>query len=223
MLRALALSLLLAAVVLFACQQVPGRGDYEFRCSFIDTETGERVSRRDLWVEVHNDGSEVDVEIERAVASTFIVRMPEPEVRLRIGDYTDRYREYETTLLVPPTGLDHVVRLIPTHFVLLKGRLLERERGAWVPMRLPPNDGMLHGWPQLHLDLDDEQLDSESAQPRASWSISPKDDSSFELRLPRKRLRLDGAINTALAPETPVLDLTEFVGDVLQLDIHMVP
>ena len=123
--RILLVALAAVSLALQGCgARVVGQGDYEIRGSLVDAETRAPVSRADVYVHAFNDGLGRQTSLEREDATTFIIRMPRPDVRLRVSDATGRYQLYETTLDVPSGGLDHVVQLVPTHHVLVTGRLL---------------------------------------------------------------------------------------------------
>jgi hypothetical protein len=211
--RSPSISVGIGILVLSGCgPRTEGQGDYVIRGSLVDGETGAPVSRENVYVHVFNDAIQRTTSPEREDASTFTVRMPLSQVRLRVVDTTDRYHLYETTLEVPARGLDHVVQLVPTHYVLLKGRVLIRDGTAWVPH---PEVGTGMGeTPLLSFGFDDDRP--------PGWTVALGKDAAFEVRLPRERLRLF-VVDSPLAPETPVVDLTGVTDDVVQRDIHFVP
>jgi len=204
----------IAALAFSGCgPTIAGRGDYEIRGSIIDAETGAPISRSNVYVHVFNDLIKEQASPGLAVESTFTVRMLVPQVRLRIYDASSRYQLYETEFDVPESGLDHVARLMPTHYVLVKGRLMFLEGDTWIP--LSPQVARRFGkWPGLGFRLDGDR--------EGSWSVRHDSDASFEVRVPRERL-LVSLINTGLEPVTDVVDLTGVTADLVERDVQLVP
>ncbi|HTF90982.1 MAG TPA: hypothetical protein VK843_21385 [Planctomycetota bacterium] len=107
---------------------------------------------------------------------------------------------------------EHEARLDPSRYVQLKGRLLVREGETWIP--LTPEIADKYGKPEDHLAF------GLVCKHDGFWSTRLHPDGSFEVQVPRDRLRMY-MVNTELGPVTPVLDLTAVTTDVVERDIHM--
>ncbi len=209
--RILLVALAAASLALQGCgARVVGQGDYEIRGSLVDAETRAPVSRADVYVHAFNDGLGRQTSLEREDATTFIIRMPRPDVRLRVSDATGRYQLYETTLDVPSGGLDHVVQLVPTHHVLVTGRLLVREGDGWARVRLREGIGAN---PLL-------SFRSDGGGSEGLW-VDQRADGSFRARLPRSRVHVL-MLDTALHPDPAILDLTSVRDEAVERDIRLV-
>ena len=193
--------------------RVAGHGDYVIRGSLVDSETGAPVSRKDVYVHAFNDEIKRQTSLDPEDSAAFTVRMPRPAVRLRVAEMTGRYRLEETTLTVPPEGLDHVVRLVPTHYILMKGRFLVREGVQWVPVPPQRRDGAIGGRPLPSFLLEGEVP--------AGFRVTFREDASYEVRLPRARVRVQ-VLDTPLTPDPKSIDLTGVKEDVVVRDVHLV-
>lgn len=181
-------------------------GQFEIRGRLIDTETGAPVSRVNVNVHLFNDAAKAQVSFPLEDEATFVARMPGAGVRLRVIDRTDKYRFFERNLEIPATGLETVVELVPTHFVLVKGRLLENGKAPRVEA------GVIGGTPLLGFAWDDD----------CKGTDYDADDGSFEVRLPRTRVEVQ-MLDTGLGPVPPILDLTGVTVDVVVQDICLTP
>jgi hypothetical protein len=150
---------------------------------------------------------------------------------LRVVDKTNQYELHDEQLVVPKEGLDHVVRLVPTHFVRLKVRIVVNEGGAWV-LRPPHEefagiDGrpVFSGTPHMYFDVEPSPEGAVDGAPEhrsnSEWGSDAWYDSTFELRVPRERLRMS-TINSELGPNDPILDLSGVREDVVEREIRFV-
>ncbi|MEO6708208.1 MAG: hypothetical protein ABI054_11845 [Planctomycetota bacterium] len=215
--RILSIAFCLASLMLSGCgPRAVGKGDYEIRGSIVDDKTGEPVTRDGVSIQFCNEAIEYWAIPERLGESTFRVRMPPPTVRLRVFDETSRYEFYEKTVEVPRSGLDCQVRLIPVHFITLKGRVFVDEAGSWVPMSPPePRDyppPPIRGYPVLSFDW----------EMRGGYHCSPIDaNGAYEAQLPCKLVKvipLDGSTR----PEPEFVDLTVVTAEIVERDIRLI-
>jgi len=197
------------ALVLAACgASAAGHGDYAVRCLLVDSDSGAEVVPHNVYVVATDDTTGEETNINHLRSAAFVLRMPNPHVRLRITDYSDKYQAYSASLEIPPKGLDHAVVLVATHYVLMKGRVLEQHGTDWVPVRCSEGIG---GSPLISFHFG-----------RTSRTLHFRDDASFEIRLPRERVPVD-VLDSALALEAPFVDLSGVTADVVERDIHLVP
>jgi len=216
--RILSIAIGIVFLALSSCgPRFAGHGNYEIRGSLVDAETGAPVSRKEIYLHVSNDAIKDQTAVEREDESTFTVRVLRPDVRLRVYDPTNQYQLYETRLIVPKPGLDTVVRLVPTHYVVLKGRLLVDKDGSWVPIPepeyVPGAPHLIGGQPLLSFDWEGGGT---------SWSAFHVDENgAFEVRLPRALVRVV-VLDTGLNHDPPFIDLTRSTVDVIERDIHLV-
>lgn len=184
----------------------PSPGGYLLTGTIVDSETGAPISRRDIFVHAFNDSIDLEISLEPADESTFTVRLPLPEVRLRIADKSDQYHLFESRIDIPVAGLNHQVQLVPTHFVRLHGQLLTIENGVW-KSKAP---GAGHFGISFALDGDRPGI----------WPCTLSSSASFEVHLPRDRLRIF-LIDTELSPNPSCIDLTGIGTDLVELEIRL--
>ena len=204
MIRSILLRSALLVPALACCAREPD--GYEIRGRIVDAETREPVSRESLDVHLFNDSVKAQTSLVREDEAGFRACMPAASVRLRVVDRTKRYEFFERQFEVPSSGLDYVVELVPTHFVLVKGRLLENGK--------PPHieEGIIGGAPLLGFAWEGDSTDADYSS----------DDGSFEIRLPRTRVRVQ-MLDTGLSPVPAILDLTAVDADVVVQDIRLTP
>ena len=193
-------SLLLAAL-LAACAAAPPPGSVVLRGNLVDAETGEPVSRRTVYVHAFDDATKRQVSLSPdADEDSFELMAPAATVRLRIADTSKRYELNEQTFTVSGGAWNGTIRMVPTHFVRLHGRILWRDGDK---LR-PPSEGggdVQHGFLGI-----------------GRAHVRPEDDGSYSARVPRELLRVL-TVNTSRAASPSTLDLTGFEGDEKQFDI----
>ncbi|HTF90981.1 MAG TPA: hypothetical protein VK843_21380 [Planctomycetota bacterium] len=191
------------------------KSDYVIRGSIVDAETGAPIAHKDLHIDAFDDAQQWWKSPEAGDEATFNLRLPQSDAWLVVRDFTNRYQLYQTKIAVPPPGLDFVVRLEPTHFVVLKGRMLVEKDGAWVAapasVRASEVKPVLRGGPLLSLHW----------MQGGSNVIDVRPDGSFEVRVPRARVEAM-VVATPLTTEPRYLDLTGETADVIERDIHLV-
>ena len=195
----------LLPLALGACgQRVAGAGDRVLRGRLVDDETGQPVSRESVYLHAFRDGAGQQVSLEPARSSTYALRVGGPDVRLRVSAGAGEYHLYEETLVVPPEGLEHEVRLVPTHWVRLHGRVLWQDGARWRPPS--EGDGNLS---KVRIDID------------GVGGLRIAQDGTYSRRVPRTLLRF-ATVNTDRWIEPTELELTGFEGDERRLDLHLV-
>jgi len=179
---------------------------FRIRGRLVDAETGEPVSRESIYVHAFHDATHHQVTLDPESASTYEVEMPAAEVRLRIADKSRRYKLYEERYVFEPGTNEFDVRLEQTHFVLLHGRVLDKETGK----PLERSEGLGRA-ARMHIDEVNGDYGSVTV---------PKADGSFSVRVPRSLLRIR-FVNTAKTPADPALDLRGVDGDTCERDVLM--
>ena len=197
--------LLLLAALVAACADEEPEG-YRVRGSLLDGETGEPVSRATFYVHAFHDATDHQVSLDPADPATFEMVMPAAEVRLRIADKSRRYRLYEERHVLHRGDNELDVRLEPTHFVRLHGRVLDADTGE--PLERTEGIG---GDARLHVRDEDG---------KDGIVTVPDEDGSYSVRVPRHRLRFR-FVNTGKGPVEPTLDLSGYEGDAFEHDILM--
>lgn len=141
--------------------------------------------------------------------------IPEPKLIDLTGVTAERV-ERDIRLTPEPLEVsspEHEARLDPARFIELRGRLIVQQETSWVP--LTPEIADRYGKPDCDLGFG---LD---CQHDGYWSTTRHPDGSFEVRVPRDRLRMY-TLNTELEPVPQVLDLTGATGDLVERNIQMV-
>jgi hypothetical protein len=189
-----------------------GPGNFEVRGRLVDAETGAPVKRDRVYVHAFNDATKVEVSLEPdKTASTFELRLPAPEIRLRVYDMERVHALYEKNLVAPADGkLDVEVRLEPTHWIRLHGHFYYRVGDKVWPV--DQGDRSIGGPPRIGgcplIDIG----------PR-SW-VDYDDDGSYSLLVPRELLKIR-MVDTACHPVPAELDLRGATGDEREFDLYL--
>jgi hypothetical protein len=176
---------------------------YRLHGRILDAETGTPVSREHAYLHFFCDAIDVQKSFDPADLTSYDVRMPRAEIRIRIKDKTEEYALFEKTVTVDGNDREYDIRLVPTHFVLLRGRAIDVATGQAVEQHG-------HG-PLLYFD----------AEP-GDWGRSMvrlDDDGAFTLRVPRAKLRIQ-AVDTSKRIANPILDLTGFEGGETEFELR---
>ena len=195
-----ALPALVLAAAAAACGSQPA-ANVTISGRIVDAETGRPVARKSIFIHAFDDATKRQVSLRPADDDAFELTTTWPTVRLRVADVSDEYRLDEQTFTVTGNAWDGTIRLVPTHWVLLHGRLLWRD-GARLR---PPSEG-------------------DGAVRHAFLGIGPKhdvhaaDDGSYSVRVPREVVAIL-TVNTSLAPSQKSLDLTAVQGDEFAHDV----
>lgn len=120
----------------------PGIGPIHVTGRLLDAETGRPVSRAKIWIHGFNDDPadpahrslpKQQRSLAPGDATTFEFNLVEPTIRLRVADGEHVYELFEQELTARDGRLDVDVRLTPTHWVRLHGRVFWRENGKLEP------------------------------------------------------------------------------------------
>ena len=151
-------------VVLCGCgdeKNGPGTADtsdeYRLSGTLLDAETGEAVPRAGIYVHVFCD----EVNLQKTVnpdetKSDFEVLVPKPKVRLRVYDGSHVYALYERTMTLASKTERVEVRLEPTNYIKLRGRVLDGSTGKPIP---PPDPATAREIETLKNKIDSNQRD----------------------------------------------------------------
>ncbi len=171
-----------------------GEGPYLLRGRLVNAETGAQVSRSTFWLHFFCDDIDHQSTLDPAGATDYAVRMPQAKVRVRAFDSTDEYHLFETTLALAGDKREYDIALRPTHYVMLRGRVIDGATGK----PIVPTSGMGAG-PLLYVSA-----------AGTSWhgaSFVPEGDGTFLFRAPRTTLSIS-AVNTSKGVRTRTLDLS---------------
>jgi hypothetical protein len=189
-----------------------GPGNIEVRGRLVDAETGAPVKRDRVYVHAFNDATKVQVSLEPdKTASSFELRLPSPEIRLRVYDMDRVHALFEKNFTAPADGkLDVEVRLEPTHWIRLHGHFYYREDGKVRPVDHGEpsidNRPRIGGSPIIHIG------------PRSS--VYYDDDGAYSLLVPRELLKI-GMVDTPCHPVPAELDLRGATGDEREFDLYL--
>lgn len=197
--------ILCLGVVPLACvrcgDDVAGSGAILVTGRLADADTGQPVSRRTFYVHAFNDAIDKQVSLDPADSSEFALRLREPEIRLRIYDRKDKYRLYEQTFIAKAGVLDVEVRLEPTHWIVLHGRVLWRD-GAGLLYPLGEGDGNVRNG-----DLN-----------VGPHGLEPDEDGNYSVRASRELHQIQ-SINTNYVHVPKEVDLRGDLGDEHRFDV----
>ena len=183
-----------------------GSGDVVVRGRLVDAETGEPVRRDRVYVHAYDDGTKVQVSLEPdKTASNFELRLPSPEIRLRVYDMEHVHALYEKRFTAPADGkLDVEVRLEPTHWIRLHGHICYRVGDKVWPV--DHGDGSIGSAPLVDIGP-------------CSW-ISYDDDGAYSVLVPRELLKIT-MLDTNCHPVPAELDLRGATGDEREFDLYL--
>jgi hypothetical protein len=196
----------LAAALLLMGAGCASEPSHQLRGRVLDAETGEPVSRQNMYVHFFCDEIDFQQSLDPEDEPTYSVRLPQPKVRIRAADGSAAYALFEQTLTIEGEALEYDIRLTPTHFVLLRGRAIDAVTGKAIRA-----SGGMGGGPLLYFDAE-----------QVGWSkgmIGLDDEGAFSLRVPRAKLTVR-AVNTPKRIAKPVIDLTGYEADEREVEIR---
>ena len=154
-------ALVFVAALLFAgcgCSVVPGEGDLRVSGWLVDAETGESVSREDIYIHAYDDTTGEQLTLEHSKSSEFAFDTESSVVRFLIVDKGHKYKKYERVYDLQKDGVELEAALQPTHFVRVSGRVLVGSSKEQLrPIRSSPELGAT---PFVHLGDERLKLDS---------------------------------------------------------------
>lgn len=167
----------------------------------VDGETGRPVSRRTFWVHGFSDDVGRQVSLDPgADDSAFALALPTPDVRLRVYDGERAYELWERRFTAEAGALDVEVRLVPTHWIRLHGKVLWRDGERLRPPS--EGDGNVR---DVIVYLDGQTL-------------RIADDGAYSIRVPRSPHRV-AVVDTNYRASQPGIDLTGAADDEREMDI----
>lgn len=180
----------------------PSSQDVTISGRIVDAETGRPVPRNSIYIHAFDDATKRQVTVKPDKdEDSFELTTQWPVVRLRVADTSKRYELNEQTLTVTGGAWDGTIRLVPTHWVRLHGRILWREGDK---LR-PPSEG-------------DGTVRHAFVGIGGRSGIYPEEDGSYSVRVPREVVKIL-TVNTSLGAAQESLDLTTVVGDEHAFDI----
>jgi hypothetical protein len=192
---------LVLAVASGACGSPPGQ-DLRISGRLVDAETGRPVPRTAIYIHAFDDATKRRVTLDPEQGDdSFELTTTWPLVRLRVADTSNEYRLDERTLTVTGAAWDGTIRLVPTHWVLVHGRVLWRDGTT---LR-PPSQG-------------DGNVRHAGVSFGRAGGVRHAEDGSFSVRLPRESLPIL-TIDTNRTPAQKSLDLTGVTGDEFAFDV----
>jgi hypothetical protein len=197
------LLLLFLAATLAGCTAATAPpGSVVLRGQLVDAETGKPVPRTSIYVHAFDDATKRQVTVNPDEdEDSFELTTQWPVVRLRVADKSKEYELNEQTLTVTGSAWNGTIRLVPTHRVLVRGRVLWRDGDK---LR-PPSEG------------DGGVRHAQVSFGRAG-GVPLADDGSYRVRLPRQSLPIL-TINTSRKPAQKSLDLSAVQGDEFAFDV----
>jgi hypothetical protein len=124
--------MIFALTLLAACgsNEAADRDAVHVAGRLIDGESGKPVTRAGIWVHAFRDEIKAQSTAEPdANRSDFELTLPGPaaSVRVRVADSTNAHELFEQTFAVTGNALDVDVKLVPTHWLRLHGRIQWRD------------------------------------------------------------------------------------------------
>lgn len=178
---------------------------YPVRVGIVDAETGETIVLERLVVRFFLDGEPL---FGKYYGQRIDMKIPAREVRIVVDDPQKRYFHHEESFRVPMARPEHIVRLRPTHRVLLKGRAIDARTEG--PARL--------GKTRVSLYADDADADDGAG----GVSVNPDVQGRFQVYVPRSVLRF-GYVNPEVLAVDPTIDLSGVAGDVVERTVLFSP
>jgi hypothetical protein len=158
----------------------------------LDARIGKPVARTRLWIHGFNDEVKAQASLKPEEGSTaFELFLPTPHVRLRIADKSDEYVLFEQSYEASDGRLDIDVRLQPSDWIVLRGRILWDDEATLRPFeRDAPKVG-----------------DARFYFGRSGSLQIDNDTGTYSARLPRE-LAVIRAVNTSFTLHPKSIDLT---------------
>jgi len=194
------IGILLALLLASGC----AREGFTIRGTVIDSETGEEVSRAEMYLHFFCDEIDHQQSLDPRDVTDFEVTMPRATVRIRAADLSSRYHLFEKTIEIAGGEIEFDIPMVPTHYVLLKGKILDARTGTVIL----PKPGI--GNTPLFYVQDERGF--------SAGLIGPASNGTYSVRVPREKLTFL-VVDTPLSPRTKTLDLTGFDGEVRQFDL----
>ncbi len=180
------------------------REGFTIRGTVIDSETGEEVSRAKMYLHFFCDEIDYQQSLDPRDVTDFEVSMPRATVRIRAADGSSRYHLFETTIEITGSEIEFDIPMVPTHYVLLQGKILDARAGTVIL----PKPGL--GNTPLFYIHDEKGFNASM--------IGPASNGTYSVRVPREKLTIL-VVNTPLGLRTGTLDLTGFEGEVRKFDL----
>ncbi|MCE9637681.1 MAG: hypothetical protein K8T90_18430 [Planctomycetes bacterium] len=180
----------------------------EVRGRLIDDETGKPVARSTMYVHAFDDAAKLQVSLDPDDDEEFSLRMTGTsidgrKIRLRIPDLSNTYELWEQTFEEQDGVLDVDVRLKPTHWVRLHGKVLWRDGEVLRPLG------------------EEEQGNVRNAQVSAGRvGLRPDSAGNYSVNAPRELLKVL-TINTNRNAHPKEIDLSGFKGDEFEQDVTL--
>jgi hypothetical protein len=171
----------------------------------VDDETGKPVARSTFYVHAFDDAAKLQVSLDPSDDTDFALTMGGTSVdgrriRLRIPDLSHTYELWESTLEEQDGVLDVEVRLKPTHWVRLHGKVLWRDGDRLRPIH--EGDGNVR-----------------HAMVRAGPAgLRPDRDGSYSVKAPRELLPVL-TIDTNRSAHPKEIDLRGVTEDEFEVDV----
>ncbi len=172
----------------------------------IDDETGAAVSRTSIYVHAFHDADTTQVSLKPTNDPTFELTIPGDVIRLRIPDLSHEYELFEQTFTAQNGVIDVDVRLTPTHWVQVRGKVLWRDGDQLRPVS--EGDGNVRS--------------ARVSMGPGGHALSLGADGSYTRRVPRQLLHVL-TVNTNRSPNPREIDLAGFTGDEYEQDVILEP
>jgi hypothetical protein len=180
----------------------------------VDDETGAPLWRERTWVHGFIDATGAQVTAKPASDSNFELVLPGRDVRLRVARNDGAYvSPWEKRFVAKGDLLDVEVRLVPTHHLVVRGRILRREGGVDRPLR----EGELPGKVGISL-----HPAAQAGSEGYAAGLEVDRVGEFVVRVPRAKYRVM-TLNLAGGIEPREVDLSGIQGPEHRTDFVLVP
>lgn len=206
----LAVCLLLAACGDEGGGAAPSSRPYEVEGRLLDAETGAEVSARTIYLHFFCDEVKWKLSLDPEDTPYYAVKVPRARVRVRAHDQERTYAAFERELVLEEGKQTFDIRLQPTHYVRLHGRVVDGATGKPIPPATPGERETLGDRVLFYFQHE--------GVPCHPGTVAPADDGSYALKVPRGVIKIL-AVNTAQRLKVSEVDLTGIEGDEHVFDI----
>lgn len=198
---------LVLLTTLAACGGGPFGGGTRVTGRLVDDETGKPVARTTIYVHAFDDAAKLQVSAAPSSATDFALTMTGTsidgrKIRVRVPDLSNTYELWEKTFEEQDGVLDVDVRLKPTHWVRLHGKVLWRDGDKLRP--LAEGDGNVR----------------HAMVSAGRAGLRPGPDGTYSVKAPREVLKIL-TIDTNRSASPREIDLSGVTADDFEQDVTL--
>jgi hypothetical protein len=123
------IALVFVLLILLSPAACTAREGFTIEGTVVDAETGKEVSREGMYLHFFCDEIDHQETLESARTASYEISMPKSTVRIRAFDTSKRYHLFEKTVQVEGDELQFDIAVVPTHYILLTGKIVDLNTG----------------------------------------------------------------------------------------------